>query len=376
MNIVIINCFDTYEDRIDLVYDFLKSNNHKVKVVQSNFRHFKKSYRKEKKKDFIFVDTKSYYKNISIKRLLSHYFFAKKAFEIVEDIQPDLIYTIVPPNFTTKFASLYTKKNKDVKLVFDIIDLWPETMPIGLIKKIPPFTFWRNMRDKNLKQADFIITECDLYQKVLDDKIQNIKTETLYLAKKDIEIDLEADLSEKSFDICYLGSINNIIDIDLITSIISQLNKLKPTTLHIIGDGENKDKLISSVKKSGAQVNFYGEIYDSKEKQNIFKRCHFGLNIMKSNVCVGLTMKSIDYFQFGLPIINNIGYDTEEIVENNKVGFNIINGKIDKLINNLKDINNNEYKNMRYYSRNVYEKHFSIDSFNKKLSSFNVFSKS
>lgn len=376
MNIVIINCFDTYEDRIDLVYDFLKSNNHKVKVVQSNFRHFKKTYRKEKKKDFIFVDTKSYYKNISFKRLLSHYFFAKKAFEIVEDLQTDLIYTIVPPNFTTKFASSYKKRNKNVKLVFDIIDLWPETMPIGFIKNIPPFTFWRNMRDKNLNEADFIITECDLYQEVLGDKIQDTENETLHLAKKDIEVGLEAELSENHFDICYLGSINNIIDIDLITNIISRFNMVRPTRLHIIGDGESKDKLINSVKKSGAKVEFYGEIYDSMKKQSIFKKCHFGLNIMKSNVCVGLTMKSIDYFQFGLPIINNIGYDTEEIVKKNKIGYNITNDNIDKLIDNIKDISNEEFINMRLNSRTVYEEHFSIDSFNEKLNSFNIFSKS
>ena len=51
--------------------------------------------------------------------------------------------------------------------------------------------------------------------------------------------------------------------------------------------------------------------------------CHFGLNIMKASVCVGLTMKSIDYFRHGLPIINSIPADTQELVEREKIGIQL-----------------------------------------------------
>jgi hypothetical protein len=33
-------------------------------------------------------------------------------------------------------------------------------------------------------------------------------------------------------------------------------------------------------------------------------------------------MKSVDYFRYNLPIINNIPADTKELVENEKIGFN------------------------------------------------------
>lgn len=51
---------------------------------------------------------------------------------------------------------------------------------------------------------------------------------------------------------------------------------------------------------------------------------------MKDNVCVGLTMKSIDYFQHGLPIINNIQEDTTEIVKQYKVGLMLLMGILKK----------------------------------------------
>lgn len=36
---------------------------------------------------------------------------------------------------------------------------------------------------------------------------------------------------------------------------------------------------------------------------------------MKPDVCVGLTMKSVDYFRHDLPILNNIPADTAELVD-------------------------------------------------------------
>ena len=52
-------------------------------------------------------------------------------------------------------------------------------------------------------------------------------------------------------------------------------------------------------------------------------RCHFGFNLMKPDVCVGLTMKSVDYFRHDLPILNNIPADTAELVDREQVGLNV-----------------------------------------------------
>ena len=42
---------------------------------------------------------------------------------------------------------------------------------------------------------------------------------------------------------------------------------------------------------------------------------------MKSSVCIGLTMKSVDYFRHGLPIINSIPADTMELVSKHGIGI-------------------------------------------------------
>lgn len=365
MKAVIVNCFDTYEERVDLVHDFFGEQGYEVTVIQSDFRHFKKIYREEKKEDFVFVNTKPYYKNLSVARLSSHYKFARDAFRFVEEIKPDLLYTFVPPNALSKFAAAYKRKYNEVKLVFDIIDLWPETMPIGNVKSMLPFKYWGKIRDDSFKYADLVITECNLYQQVLADALKDVKVETVYLAKEELNVVSHPQLSDTEIHLAYLGSINNIIDISKIKEIIKVIKEVKPVKLHIIGDGENKKELIDVAKISGATVEDHGKIYDSQVKQDIFDQCHFGLNIMKESVCVGLTMKSIDYFQQGLPIINNIKSDTANLVEEYGAGVNIIED-----FTLLKKKISTEYDTnicMRTMATKLFRDKFSIDSFNEAM---------
>ena len=70
---------------------------------------------------------------------------------------------------------------------------------------------------------------------------------------------------------------------------------------------------------------------------------------MKKSVCVGLTMKSIDYFEFGLPIINNIKGDTWNAVEEYGIGINY--RRRDLLI--TVSPNNVERKNARNFLNSI-----------------------
>lgn len=369
MKVTIVNCFDTYEHRIDLLYSYFKGNGYDVTVIQSDFRHFQKVKREDKKDDFIFIDTLPYYKNMSIDRMKSHYKFSKDAFDTVERVNPDILYVLIPANSLAKFAGKYKEKNENVKLYFDLIDLWPETMPIGKVKSLPPFTFWKSLRDKYLNKADYVITECDLYQEVLKDKLKETKTKTIYLARENKDINSTPQLDKYRINLCYLGSINNIIDIDTIKKVINEINLLKPVTLHIIGDGESREELINEVKSVGAVVEYHGKIYDSQKKQEIFDKCYFGLNIMKNTVCVGLTMKSIDYFELGLPIINNIKGDTMKIVKDYKIGFNIDEVISEEIINSIVNCEVKEILKLKRNTRNTFEKLFTVEVFNKNIQS-------
>ena len=96
----------------------------------------------------------------------------------------------------------------------------------------------------------------------------------------------------------------------------------KQVTMHIIGDGENKEEMVDKLNKV-CEVIYHGPVYDIEKKKEIFSKCHAGLNLYKNDLYIGLTVKSIDYFNFGLPVINNIIGDTSEFVRKYNVGINV-----------------------------------------------------
>lgn len=367
MKVIIISCFETFDERVDLIERFFLNKKCEVHVIRSDFMHVDKKTNRIYDSSSTYIKTKPYYKNLSIKRLSSHYNFSKNAYKILEKVKPDLLYSFIPPNSLAKFSSLYKQKNPQVKLVFDIMDLWPETMPTEKFKNNIPFRYWSSIRNKNLKFANLIITECNLYRNVLKKHIGKVETKTLFLAKSQLNVVRNINIIDTEINLCYLGSINNIIDISTIEKIIRSIKKIKPVNLHVIGAGERKEELLEKSRMAGAKIYDHGKIYEPQEKQLIFDNCHFALNIMKKSVCVGLTMKSIDYIQHGIPMINNIPSDTKEMVEKNEIGINVISESkdFDQFFNEEKL----SKKNIEIMQRNsliVFDKVFSEIAFFKE----------
>lgn len=362
---VCISCFNEYTTRMRLVREVMEMQGFDCTYITSDFSHGPKAYENVSISNSIVIHAKPYQKNLSVQRLRSHYCFAKEAFKEVEKLNPDLVFSMIPPNSLSHQARKYKKKHPNTKIILDLYDLWPETFPNSKAKQLLkiPFSFWGNLRNRGLRDADLITTECMLYQSVLADHLKGKKTRFLPVCRPAVTATGEHHLSETELEICYLGSINNIIDIAMISKTLGELNQHKKVTLHIIGDGESRQNLIDSVEARGVSVVFHGKIFDSAAKQQIFDRCHFGINIMKSSVCVGLTLKSLDYFAGGLPILNTIGGDTESIVEEYGIGYQIREESLQKTAKEIADLSVSELAQMRERTVRCFCENFSEDQF-------------
>lgn len=342
MIVVLVNCFDTYNERVNSVQKYFMSKGHIVQTVTSDYMHIeKRRISPSQKNGYLYVHVPAYHRNLSVARLRSHACFAKGVVKQIEKMQPALIYVLIPPNSLVKELSSYKKQHDSVKLIYDIIDMWPETLPIPFGKSLFFFSFWKKIRDKNIGYADYIITECDLYQKFLNKAVTKNKVMTIHLTRKKCKQEEIRHMIKETLDICYLGSINNLLDINMLCGVLKQLSSKYKVIFHIIGKGENELKLLNKLHEIPIQVLNYGAIYDKKKKRDIFAQCDFGVNLMKVSVCVGLTMKSIDYFEAGLPIINNIKGDTYDYVNKYDIGVNVDHTgivdlkKIDNIIENM-----------------------------------------
>ena len=404
-SVCIITDSTSYEPRADIVAGFFKGHGFNVDMLLSDFDH------RAKKKRALAVDTCScgitrtyintrpYSKNISPGRLIYHHDFAKKVYRFLHKAEAyDILYVMLPGNSLAP-AAVNVSKEKGSKLIFDLIDMWPESLPVSGISWTPPITYWRKLRDDNINKADCIITECRLYQKKL--RLDPSKTVTMYWAKtegvkaEDHKIHGNGkgystetastnepagcspsmnreDQTDNDIRIAYLGSINNVIDISLIIKILNAVNiacidkGAGKVRLDIIGDGESREAFLDALKKAEISFNYHGAIYDEQKKREILSHCEWGVNIMKPGVNVGLTMKSIDYLANGLRLINNIPGDTWEWVEKEHIGVNVAAEGTGSIENLVEKIRLSQIKDrdeiVRFYSKN-----FTIEAMNKIL---------
>lgn len=364
MKVVIISISDTFFDRVRLLKKYYESKGHQVTVVTSDFSH-----RQKQKIDYldsadILVDTMEYSRNLSARRLISHSKFACKIEKLMEELSPDIIHSIIPANSLCRSLARYKLHNPNIKLYFDINDLWPEALPIHHFQWFPVFSAWRNLRDRYLETADHVFVECELF---LDGLKDPEKCTVLHFARSQEPMRIERKLSTDKLELVYLGSINNIIDIDLIRDIAVQTSKYKPTIIHIIGEGENKNRLVTELSSTDAEVIDHGVIFDMDEKQQIFNRCHYGLNIMKSDVMVGLTMKSLDYMIGGVPLLNSIGGDTKKLVNEYDLGWNINRNDLEDLAKNICSEDLESQYRRRKNVQSIYKEYFSEKTFFKTL---------
>lgn len=360
MNVVFINSSDIFELRIIPLYQELKRQGHMVKVISSDYRHIEKNRRFSDNEDFIFLHTLAYKKNISLKRLLSHICFSWQAYKQIKDEAIDVLYIVIPPNSQVLIAKKFAKKKFNTKIIMDIIDMWPESLPVGYTDKFP-FTLWKSLRNRNLKYAHYIVTECKLYQKKLEAFLKGKNTSTVYWSKEIPEVTSCIELPSGILQLCYLGSINNITDLDAIESLIEKLTARIPVRIKLIGAGEKKGEFVKRLSNLGVVIEDLGKIYNFEQKQKVFNQCHFGLNMMKKEVCIGLTMKSIDYLAGGLPIINNVPGDTEELIEKEKIGINWKQGE------NIQDILDLNQEKARKQAQKIYHKYFRVGDLKNQL---------
>lgn len=341
------------------VNDYVKKG-YDVIYVTSDFDHMtKKRYCFNEYKNSKQLHVISYKKNLSISRILSHLMFSYKTFYMLLACKPELVYVEVPNNSLVKSSAKYKKIN-NAEIIVDVFDMWPESMPVKTKNMIVNWGFdiWKNFRNKNLKFADQIWIECDYYRELLSAQKINLPMETKYLKLKNAETSIEMKVSEEEIDLCYLGSINNIIDISLIEKIVSEFAKNKRTRIHIIGDGERKDEFLDILKKNSIEIIDHGKVYEIDKLQEIFDQCWFGINVLREDLAIGITMKSISYFRGGLPIINTVQGDTSRFVEECNIGINVDRHDVKSCVLRILNITKDDLACMKNNTRNLFEQKF------------------
>lgn len=364
--VLFISYFNHYHHRFKFVNEAIGSEKIETFFVFSSFNHITKKQEVENNsiKNFILIKSLPYKRNLSIIRIISYLLFSIKALTHIKSIKPDIIYCSIPPNILGFILSRFKSRYK-FTLIFDLYDLWPESIPYKKIKNILkiPFFFWSYLRNSSLKYCDYLITECNTYIPLINKYSFDVPKITIYPISSytnDIRLNF---FNKNTISFLFIGSINHLIDVNTICNLLIEFKKFIKVELHIIGGGVNTNSFLKLIKENDINYFYYGIIFESDKINNIVKKCNFGLNIIKSDVVIGLTLKSKEYINFGLPIINNLSGETSNLISKYNCGYNIESNNINLVVSQILSLDKTKYSKLISNTIKLKNEFFTFNSF-------------
>ena len=327
-----------------------------VDVVTTNFSHLQK-FRKKSMKfkvpyKIIYLNTLSYKDNKTITRFFSHILFSLSAFVFFIKNRKDynIVYVSVPFNLLAFLIFRFSNCNN--KKIIDIIDIWPDVLPIPKNLKIfgyPLMWFWKLLFKKACANADIMITVSEhFYQEGMKYfKKRGDNARCFYIGAPPLpEFQCK---KEDILTIIYVGNIGYIYDFETLIDVLSDNIFINKFQLFIIGDGDRKEWLVEELTKRKIKFKYFGVIYDSHMLGGILKSCHMGFNGYKRAVSATFSYKASTYLSAGLPLLNSMQGDLYKLIKQNQLGYNYKSENYSNLKAIIKKI---DEKQLNKFSRN------------------------
>ncbi|SDY66582.1 Glycosyltransferase involved in cell wall bisynthesis [Proteiniborus ethanoligenes] len=348
---------------------YLSRNGFNVIWWTANFAHHFKNYRSngwkdiEVNKNFIIrlVPTSSYKKNFSMGRFIKDVHFAKNAYKGFKNFEtPDIIISADNP-LTLNYPSFKYAKEKNIPIIYDQMDLWPEFMENVASQFLKPFLKIMfkpvyKQREKNYKQLSGIIALGKNYLEkakeieiTLNEKPQaliyngiDVENFRVQLSRK-IEVpNLPKIKNENEVWCVFAGTLGPSYDILTIIECAKRFKEEKNSKIRFIiaGSGPYEAEVIKASKEL-PNFNFVGKLLP-KELIPIYGMCDIGLATYTSNSNVDMPDKFYDYTAAGLAVINSLKGEIYEFVEKYKVGVNYKASDIHSMYKSIEILLDNE----------------------------------
>lgn len=375
----------------DLAWE-LKKRGHEITVLTGlpNYPQgeYFKGYSDKKNCDELWHDIPVYRcklrprKTGSINLIRNYLSFVKEANKKLKELQDkdfDLIYVFEVSPITVALPAIKFKKKKDIPIIINIQDLWPENIMavtvisnpiiIGLINKMVNYIY---------QHCDLILAASPSFVSKIRDRVRN-KEKVKYWPQYSIVNKTNEEVSilnKDCFNIVFTGNIGEAQGIDLAVEAAKVL-KDKKICWHFIGEGRSKDKLINLVNKYNLEdkVKFYG-FHPENEIPKYLKNADAALLILKPNPVFEMTIpaKLQTYFACGVPVLGCVSGEGKRIIEESEAGIVSENISVDALVkvcNNFLKLNQGDlekYKKKAYeYGKNNFNKNMLILSLEKYM---------
>lgn len=316
----------------------LARRGHRVTWWTSDFNHFSKEYHPRSTADTMtpegyhlrFLRGRPYRRNISIARQVNHLQIARDfRRQAVDAPRPDLIVCCLPSIELAAAAVAYSNA-RDLPVVVDIRDLWPDEMlarlpaalrPIGRAALLP---LERSVA-KTLRGATGIIAVSEGYLNwglAKAGRPPGAWDRMIPLGYPDHgDAAAARHARTTSADRCGLffsGSFNNSVDLDTLIAAVRHLPDPR-LTLTICGRGDYETRWRATAA-GDPRIRFTGWV-DAAELRKQAGAADIGMICYRPESLVAMPNKLFEYISLGLPVINCISGEAAALVRDEQIGL-------------------------------------------------------
>lgn len=308
-------------------------------------------------------------------RFLNYYSFPYYAKKIVKKLDKDFDVVLINELSPIMSANpgLYYKKLYGTKVVMYEMDLWPESLLAGGIKR--DSILYKHYK----KVSGEIYSECD---KILVSTKEHIGYIKELPGCSNVDIEYLPQYAESIFedsnyesvdngiiDLMFAGNIGKAQSVDTIIKAAAILKDDPKYRFHIVGNGSELD----NVKKLANELNvsnviFYGQ-RPLKEMPELYKIADVMLVTLEDQPYANMTIpgKVQSYMAVGKPIIGAINGSCANFIKNNNIGYVCNSANAEGLSLIIKVLNIKDLSIIGKNSRNVYFNKYSKSYFVNKL---------
>lgn len=320
-------------------------------TITSGFSHQMKQIVDFDSENILTIKTLKYKSNKSPIRFVSHFLLALSFFVQAYKLREkyDVFYITAPFALTGLLVKLFIRK----KIVIDIVDFWPESLPFKSTLVTKAFLFpWRLLNKFAFNISDQVIS---LSSNFIASAGLTDKAEQILLGSKSNFTPQR--VSDGVLSIFYIGNVGTLYDFEtLLLAIESYAGEVN---LEIVGNGDRVEWLLQSLENIKINYHYHGVVYDQSIVFDIAAKCDVGFNGYV-NTNASFSYKASSYFKYGLPIINSMAGDLNMIVTQYGVGENYIGGDIQSLLRAMRGVESSKRRLKKhvvsYFNLNLDEK--------------------
>ena len=319
-------------------------------------------------------------KNNFIHRVLNYYSFmfssTLKVKKLREEYDVVFVYQLSPVMMGN--AAIKYKKIKKTKVVLYCLDIWPESLLVGGIKKNSLiYNHYKKVSKKIYRGSDKILVTSRSFKKYFEENFDIGQENILYLPQYAESFFLPEKCKKNpdgKIDLLFAGNIGKAQSVDTIIEAANLLKDNQNLFWHIVGDGSEYNRIKEKVEELGLKnVIMYGR-KPGKEMPKFYSIADAMLVTLQGDSFISQTLpgKVQTYMAAGKPIIGAINGEGNQVIKEAKCGYCGEADNVEELVENVEKFINDKNKEQlaknayNYYKMN-FRKEIIIDKLLKEL---------